>query len=292
PIYLPPAGKTATPTPSPTPDLAAWIQLGQEIQVPEGYFAFQPLTTWDPSGSAMSLDVTGKKVSQSNTEETLFFSLVSEPSGKNTSVDACLNMILERMAQDVAGFQSSPAELVSTSGAEGLQSGLSGTLFGSPMIGSLAVFDPQGNCFSLLGLSAAQNAPVLWDQSGRYAFTKLLAGLRFLSTDTPVACQISTDQDYGVSPESPIRVGNTNLYDGLSREEAYLNTLRGSGHQEIYYSRLDPTYNQNDEIVDVYEITYDGLAEPVTLYFDMYHFETPLAPLGYTCEASFPIQAP
>jgi len=106
------------------------------------------------------------------------------------------------------------------------------------------------------------------------------------------ACQIATDPTYGLSPENPIRLGSQNLYDGIARMEAYLNTLRGPNFEEISYTRLDPMYNQADQIVDPYEISYAGLSEPLTLYFDLYTYEAPMAPAGFTCEAAFPLQQP
>jgi hypothetical protein len=35
-------------------------------------------------------------------------------------------------------------------------------------------------------------------------------------------------------------------------------------------------------LLDIYEITYDGLDEPIKIYIDMYDYEAPLAPYGFT----------
>lgn len=292
PIYVPPLGKTALPTPTATPNPASLIQLGEAVFVPEGAFVFRPITIWDSTGVPMSLEINGEKISQSNAEETLFFSLVSEPAGTSTNVRACQETLLQRMTTDIPDLTAAPAQVIQSAGFEGLQTDLSGHLFSKPMLGSLIVFYPGERCFSLLGLAADAQATKLWQSSGKYALEKILSSLNFSDEPSQVTCQVSSDPEYGFSPEKPIQVGNINLYDGISRMEAYLNTLRGPANEEIFYSRQTPSYNQQDEIVDAYQISYDGLTEPRLLYFDIYHYDTPLAPLGYTCESTFPLYTP
>jgi hypothetical protein len=45
-------------------------------------------------------------------------------------------------------------------------------------------------------------------------------------------------------------------------------------------------------ILDIYEVTYAGLAAPLRLYLDEYHWETPRAPVGLVCGAGIPLAAP
>jgi len=173
---------------------------------------------------------------------------------------------------------------------EGLQTDISGSLFGEPMLGSLAVLHPDDRCFSLVGMAATPEASSLWQSTGKLAFDALLKRVRFLPN--LAACQVATDSTYGFSPENPIRLGSLNLYDGIARMEAYLNTLRGPNFEEIIYTRLNPVYNHASQIVDPYEISYAGLSKPLTLYFDLYTYEAPMAPIGFTCEAAFPLEQP
>ncbi len=290
PLYVPPLGPTATPLPTPTPDASAWIKLGAEQVVSAGGYAFAPLVTVDESMMPLSLEIDGAQAMQVNAKETLFFSLANEPTSESTDVSACLQEILNRLPADIANFTSTAPQPVSAAGLEGLQTDLSGSLFGGPMFGRLVVLHPDQRCFSLLGMAASSEAESLWQSTGHLAFDALLNHVRFLPN--LAACQIATDPTYGLSPENPIRLGSQNLYDGIARMEAYLNTLRGPNFEEISYTRLDPMYNQADQIVDPYEISYAGLSEPLTLYFDLYTYEAPMAPAGFTCEAAFPLQQP
>jgi hypothetical protein len=290
PLYVPPLGLTATPLPTLTPNPAAWIGLGAEQIVPAGGYAFVPLAAIDESMMPLSLEIDGSQATQVDAKETLFFSLANEPSGESVDVSECLQEILNRLPADITNFTSSTPQPISAAGLEGLQADISGSLFGEPMLGSLAVLHPDGRCFSLVGMAATAEASSLWQSTGKLAFDALLKHVRFLPN--LAACQIATDPTYGLSPENPIRLGSVNLYDGITRMEAYLNTLRGPNFEEISYTRLDPMYNQGDQIVDPYEISYVGLSKPLTLYFDLYTYEPPMAPVGFTCEAAFPLQQP
>ncbi len=111
-------------------------------------------------------------------------------------------------------------------------------------------------------------------------------------TEVPPLCIIAEDPEYGFSPDKPIQVGNTNLKDGPEREQIYLLTLRGPDNQEVIFTRQAPQFNQAGTIVDPYQIEYDGLEAPLLLYFDLYNFSTLQVPIGFTCEAAFPIPAP
>jgi hypothetical protein len=88
---------------------------------------------------------------------------------------------------------------------------------------------------------------------------------------------------YGYTPEAPIKVGG-----GPRGEHEYLQWLRGPDGQQLRYKRLgsccgfeDPSLPMGGGLLDMYEVTYDGLETPVTLYLDMYRREDPRAPTGF-----------
>lgn len=183
-----------------------------------------PLAAIDESMMPLSLEIDGSQATQVNAKETLFFSLANEPSGEGVDVSTCLQEILNRLPADIANFTSStPQPISAAAGLEGLQTDISGSLFGEPMLGSLAVLHPDDRCFSLVGMAATLEASSLWQSTGKLAFDALLKHIRFLPN--LAACQVATDPTYGFSPENPIRLGSLNLYDGIARMEAYLNTL-------------------------------------------------------------------
>lgn len=105
-------------------------------------------------------------------------------------------------------------------------------------------------------------------------------------------CQLAEYPDYGFSADLPIQVGSNHLSDGPERELIYLLTLRGPNDEEVFYTRQSPEFNKAGTIVDPYLVEYDGIKEPLTLYFDLYNYAPLLVPAGFTCEAPFAIQPP
>ncbi len=292
PIYKPPQHVTSTPAPTPTPQPPNYIQTGSPVQVQAGMFSFEPVTTWDEGGVPLALNIRDSRVTLSNAEETLFFSLTSEPAPSGSTTQVCLDTLLQRMAADLADLQSSQATPLSIQAGTGLQVRLQATVFSQTSIGLLQVIQVNQRCFSLFGLATSEDSGTLWELSGAPIQSRLLQSVRFLEASQLMYCDVSKDASYGVSPENPIRTGNTNLYDGRTRQETYLLTLRGPNYEEVFFTRLLPEFNELGVVVDPYRVEYDQIPEAVTLYFDMNTFEQLSAPQGFTCEAAFPIPAP
>jgi len=91
---------------------------------------------------------------------------------------------------------------------------------------------------------------------------------------------------YGYTQEDPIKVGG-----GPAGEQEYLRHLRGPEGQKLRFERLGSCCGFEDSslpfgggMLDMYEVTYEGLEKPVTLYLDMYRREEPRAPTGFSLE--------
>jgi hypothetical protein len=126
----------------------------------------------------------------------------------------------------------------------------------------------------------------LWKNEHEELVNTILSSIEFV--DTEGSCTISNDDTYGYTKENPIKVGG-GAYDGPSRERAYLDNLLGPNGEELSYERQSslPT---DTTILDVYIVTGSGINE--TLYIDMYNFEEPQAPVGFTCKGAFPLTTP
>jgi hypothetical protein len=81
-----------------------------------------------------------------------------------------------------------------------------------------------------------------------------------------------------------------------ARERRYLDALRGPAGGRINYKRIGsrPQRPPNDTtILDEYQITYEGLNKPLTIYLDAYHFDDRLkAPAGLSCGTEIPLSDP
>lgn len=113
---------------------------------------------------------------------------------------------------------------------------------------------------------------------------------------SPAGMEISTDSTYGYTEANPIRVGGALRQSGPANQRAYLSGLRGPAGQPLRFRRLGsccifPTMNSPmgpRGLLDIYEVTYDGLEKPIQLYINMYDYERPKIPVGFTAPAETP----
>lgn len=111
-----------------------------------------------------------------------------------------------------------------------------------------------------------------------------------ISGDKMVLTSVSTDDSYGYSKENPIKVGSgSGATGGPAAEQAFLNALKGPNGETISYVRRGSccafkTKNgfMGTGFLDIYEITYEGRSEPITLYLNMYDAGEAVAPKGFT----------
>ena len=104
-------------------------------------------------------------------------------------------------------------------------------------------------------------------------------------------CEIAQDEAYAYTREQPVQVGGSPMY-GAARQRRYLDALRGPEGQPVTYRRLGQDRAPDGTIIDAYQVTYEGLAKPVTLFLDWYHYNPQRAPRGFTCAQPFNIQPP
>lgn len=107
---------------------------------------------------------------------------------------------------------------------------------------------------------------------------------------------VSDDKTYGYSPQNAIKVGIAkNGESGPANERSYLNALLGPEGQKVTYKRLGgccPVESKNGmmgmAMLDKYEVTYEGLDQPVYLYLNMYDPGRLFAPAGFTYHKTTP----
>jgi hypothetical protein len=97
-------------------------------------------------------------------------------------------------------------------------------------------------------------------------------------------CEIASEAAYGQTAGDPIKTGG-GFAEGPARERQYLAALRGPAGQSLRIVRRGSTMAPDKTILDLYEITYEGLAAPIRLYLDEYHDGSLKAPQGLVCAA-------
>ncbi|VAW31561.1 tolB protein precursor, periplasmic protein involved in the tonb-independent uptake of group A colicins [hydrothermal vent metagenome] len=104
---------------------------------------------------------------------------------------------------------------------------------------------------------------------------------------TTLGCPIASNISYGYSRTNPIQVGGGPFGGGPSKERAVLDALSGPEGQSLTYERTG-SLPEGDIILDEYRVTYEGLATPIFLYFDIYNDSPRFVPVGLSCSLSLP----
>ena len=97
-----------------------------------------------------------------------------------------------------------------------------------------------------------------------------------------------TDSTYGYDRTNPIRVGGVGEDPAPRRQHEYLQALRGPNGEVVRYERQGsccqyetPRGFMGRGMLDMYEVTYEGLAKPIVLYLTLYEHENPRPPRGF-----------
>ncbi len=95
----------------------------------------------------------------------------------------------------------------------------------------------------------------------------------------------STNEDYGIVASSPVKVGERSA----TNQRRFLASLAGPDGEELSFHRRGsccPYESENgfggSAMVDVYEVTYEGLKEPILVYISFYDYEKLYIPKGFT----------
>lgn len=99
---------------------------------------------------------------------------------------------------------------------------------------------------------------------------------------------ISVDDTYGYSSSNPIHVGG-NFLEGARNQRRFLNALLGPDNQLVTYHRrgsccgfISKNGMDGFGLLDVYEVSYEGLSKPIVLYLNLYDYGILRAPKGFT----------
>lgn len=102
----------------------------------------------------------------------------------------------------------------------------------------------------------------------------------------------SSDPEYGYTQEKPIKLGGfmvNSKYAGKHSE--YFEGLMGPHGEQVQVERLgsccmfeDDSLELGGGLLDRYQLSYEGLKQPMIIYVNLYQFERPMAPQGFILE--------
>ncbi len=97
--------------------------------------------------------------------------------------------------------------------------------------------------------------------------------------------EYAKDQGYGLEEDKPIKVGERSA----TNQRRFVASLAGPEGQVLSFFRRGsccpyPSENglSGSALVDVYQVTYEGLKKPILLYISFYDFEKLYMPNGFT----------
>ncbi|ALU45320.1 hypothetical protein [Pseudoalteromonas rubra] len=124
-------------------------------------------------------------------------------------------------------------------------------------------------------------------------FLALLSGCQSTSRYPGIkgeAAFTASDPQYGYVAHKPVKLGGFlrgSMYEGSHIE--YFQSLSGPNGELVQVKRLGSCCPFEDKsmpfgggMLDKYELSYQGQKKPVTIYVNLYQFEAPKAPQGFT----------
>jgi len=97
----------------------------------------------------------------------------------------------------------------------------------------------------------------------------------------------SKDKKYGYNKDYPINIFYRGTKNDTINQKYFLNALAGPKGEKITYTKLEnccpfPTKNSDmgAGFLDVYELKWEGLKTPITLYLNIYERGQLMVPMG------------
>ncbi|HYD91794.1 MAG TPA: 2-dehydro-3-deoxyphosphooctonate aldolase, partial [Flavobacterium sp.] len=105
---------------------------------------------------------------------------------------------------------------------------------------------------------------------------------------TFIITETSSDDKYGYDADYPVNLGFTTLEKSEINVERFFGALTGPQGQTLTYNKVDtccPFPSQRNDmgagLLDIYEVTWDGLATPKRIYINLYEKGHVIAPKGF-----------
>ncbi len=103
-----------------------------------------------------------------------------------------------------------------------------------------------------------------------------------------VITEISKDDKYGYDADYPVNLGFMKFETAEINVKRYFGALTGPKGEEITYTKVDTccpfptdTYNMGAGMLDIYEVSWKGLAGPKRIYINLYEKGQIVAPQGF-----------
>ncbi len=184
------------------------------------------------------------------------------------------------------------AEATMVGPIQGVTAEVTGKITGQRVGGQVSITKPSPTkaffAYTLVGVGTDRTE---WRVFGRDQINAMLSSLQFSDiTVVGDSCPVSARATFGTSRSTPIPIGGGRV-GALLLEDLYLHSMRGPGGEPLRFEISDSMFAPSANL-DSYLVSYDGLTDPITLYFDPYSFAAPIIPPGFSCGPEFPYEIP
>jgi hypothetical protein len=192
-------------------------------------------------------------------------------------INTTLKYLLDYVAEQSREARLGEREAIVHAGVDGVTAEFSGMQEGAPFQGRAVVLRPIKSKQLILIVFA--HGEGMWDEHGRQAYDTTLENLSFFMVTPRKDCPVATNRVYGYMRTNPIKIGGEGLA-GPEREEVYLNSLLGP-HGEMVSFYRQGSVTEDGVVLDEFLLEYGNVHQ--TIYMDIYHYESPKAPMSMTC---------
>ncbi len=114
-----------------------------------------------------------------------------------------------------------------------------------------------------------------------------------INDSTLLIKEYAKDIEYGLKPEKPIFLGIYKTYDAIDNIDRFFNAIIGKNKQILIKKRMkyccpfktpnSPTIDRDKKfgLLEVYQVSYEGLEKPIVLYFNVYDSGDLFIPDGF-----------
>jgi len=273
------ATKTFTPTPTASPTPTAFLALlDYPVTFMAGGFFMSPLRGYDKE-----LNTYQAFLRSQDEKVTIFLLAEAKPSGKLPV--SIVKSYMEYFKTNIHDFSEGESRDVVIDSAEGFSKDYAGTREEELLKGRITIVFPEDS--KILTIIVQTIGEGRWEREGELAYSSIIKNLSFFKPGISNACPIAKNPDYGYSMDLPIKIGGGES-NGPDREQEYLSGLLGPRGEIVGYYRSE-SIEQDGVILDKYVVSYKNNYK--TLYMDMYNYDNPRIPFGFTCSTISPLSS-
>ena len=272
-VTAPTSTATITFTPTPTAFLAL---QDSPIIFAAGGFNIAPLR-----GYKKEFNTYQAFLKSPDEKVTIYIQADPKPTGKFPI--AVVKSYMEYFREGIHDFSENESQDIVIDSAKGVSQDFFGTVEEELLHGRISIVFPEDS--KMLTIIVQTLGEGRWENEGEMAYSAMINKLTFFKPKISGACPIAKNPDYGYTVDHPIKIGGDES-EGSNREQEYMSGLLGPRGEVVGYY-LSESIEKNGAILDKYVVSYKNNTK--VLYMDMYNYDNPRIPFGFTCSAIAPL---